>query len=314
MPSYYFYGNDEFAIEQAVSMLKQSLQVSPLDCCIVRDAKDSGFSRALETALTAPFESNHRFIWLKNVPAISSNHSLYALIQTVLTAPLRTTHLVFSSPDSPISLFKQCTQISKFDRLPPWKPDQLHQWIQATANEFGLRLRSDTIQVLQQAIGNDPRALHHALEKLVLYSDGDSNQLTPTVVEDLIASTAATALDFAQSLVEQNQEQALRLLAQLNALNEPVLKIIRTLANRFRLWLCVRSLIEAGVQDHSEIAQIANIRNPNQVYFLRQMLGKTTSERLKRCLSTILQTEFELKSSSSNPQEKLNLLALEMCS
>lgn len=313
MPSYYFYGNDEFAIEQAVHTLKQSLQVSSINCCIIRDAKESEFSRALDIALTAPFESGDRFIWLRNFPSISPNHPLYSSLETVLTASLRATHLIFSSSDSPTHLFKQWTQIKQFNRLPPWKTDQLHHWIQTAATQFGLRLRSETIQVLQQAIGNDPRALHHALEKLVLYSNGDSTQLTPAVVGDLITSTTATALDLSQALVEGNQEEALRLTTQLISLNEPVLKIIRTLANRFRLWLCVRSLLEAGVQDPIQIAQIANIRNPNQVYFLRQLLRNTTSSQLCQWLEVLLETEFDIKSSPVPPQERLALLVLEIC-
>jgi len=313
MPSYYFYGNDEFAIEQAVHALKQSLQVSSLNSYVVRDAKEGELSRALETALTVPLESGDRFIWLRNFPSISSNHSLYSLLEAVLAAPLRATHLVFSSPDAPSQLFKRCTQIRKFDRLPPWKTDGLQQWVQTTANQFGLRLRSDTIQFLQQAIGNDPRALHHALEKLVLYSDGDSTQLTPVVVGDLITSTTATALDLSQALVEGNQEKALRLNTQLISLNEPVLKIIRTLANRFRLWLCVRSLLESGVQDPSQIAQIANIRNPNQIYFLRQLLRNTTSSQLCQWLEALLQAEVDIKSSPVPPQERLALLVLLIC-
>ncbi|GAP99730.1 DNA polymerase III subunit delta [Leptolyngbya sp. NIES-2104] len=314
MPSYYFYGNDEFAIEQAVHTLKQSLKLNSLISFTVQDAKESELNRILESALTVPFDSGNRFIWLQNPLAISTNHSLYPLLEAVLAAPLSATHLVFSSPAPPTQLFKRCTQISKFDRLPPWKTDQLHQWIQNTAHEYGLRLRSDSIQVLQQAIGNDSRALHHALEKLVLYSNGDESQLTPAVVGDLITSTTATALDLAQALIEGNQEKALRLFAQLMSLNEPVLKILRTLSNRFRLWLCVRSLLEAGMQDQGEIARIAEIRNPNQVYFLRQTLRNTTSDRLGDGLRAILQAEFEIKSSSSSQQDILNLLVLKLCS
>lgn len=313
MPSYYFYGNDEFAIEQAIHTLKQSLNINSLNSFIVRESKDSELRQALETALTSPLGSGDHFIWLRNFPAIASGHVLYPLLKAVLAAPLTATHLVFSSSDAPTQLFKQCAQIQKLDRLPPWKPDQIYQWIQATAIQFGLRLRSDTIQVLQQAIGNDSRALHHAIEKLILYSNGDGAQLTPTIIRDLITSTTATALDLAQALLEGNREKALQLLAQLIGLNEPVLKIIRTLANRFRLWLCVRSLIEAGQHDNIQIAQIAEIRNPNQVYFLRQMLGSTSSDRLGRCLNAILHAEFEIKSSSSNPDILLHLLIFKIC-
>lgn len=313
MPSYYFHGNDEFAIEQAIHTLKQSLNINSLNHFIVRESKDSELRQALETALTSPLGSGDRFIWLRNFPAIASSHALYPLFKAVLAAPLTATHLVLSNSDAPTELFKQCTQIQKLDRLPPWKTDQIHQWIQTTAIQFGLRLRSDTIQVLQQAFGNDSRALHHAIEKLILYSNGDNTQLIPAVVEDLITSTTATALDLAQTLVDGNKEKALRLLTQLLSLNEPVLKIIRTLANRFRLWLCVRSLIEAGQHDNIQIAQIAEIRNPNQVYFLRQMLGSTTSDRLRDCLNAILHTEFEIKSSSSNPDVLLHLLIFKIC-
>lgn len=313
MPSYYFYGNDEFAIEQAIYTLKQSLDTNSLNSSIIRESKDRELRQALETALTRPLGSENRFIWLQNFPTIASGHALYPLFKAVLAIPLTATHLVFSSSDAPVQLFKQCAQIQKFDRLPPWKTDQIHQWIQTTAIQFGLRLRSDTIQVLQQAIRNDSRALHHALEKLVLYSNGDVTQLTPTVVEDLITSTTATAIDLAQALLESNREKALRLLAQLMTLNEPVLKIIRTLANRFRLWLCVRSLIEARQHDNVQIAQIAEIRNPNQVYFLRQMLGSTSSDCLRDCLNAILHTEFEIKSSSSNPDVLLHLLIFKIC-
>lgn len=313
MPGYYFYGNDEFAIEQAIYTLKQSLDINSLNSSIVRESKDRELRQALETALTRPFGSGDRFIWVRNFPAIAFDHALYPLLKGVLAAPLSTTHLVFSSSDAPTQLFKQCTQIQKFDRLPPWQTDQIHQWIQTTAIQFGLRLRSDTIQVLQQAIGNDSRALHHALETLVLYCNGDDTQLIAAVVGDLITSTTATALDLAQALLESNREEALRLLAQLMTLNEPVLKIIRTLANRFRLWLCVRSLIEAGQHNNAQIAQIAEIRNPNQVYFLRQMLRSTSTDRLCNCLNAILHTEFEIKSSSSSSSNVLHLLVFEIC-
>lgn len=157
MPSYYFYGSDEFAIEQAIHKLKQSLNVDPINSYTLRESKESGLRQTLETALTSPFGSGARFIWVQNLPSITSSHALYPLLEAVLTAPLTATHIVVSSAESPNLIFKRCSQIQKCDRTPAWKTDQLHQWIHTTAEQCGLKLHLETIQVLQQAIGNDSR-------------------------------------------------------------------------------------------------------------------------------------------------------------
>ena len=95
--------------------------------------------------------------------------------------------------------------------------------------------------------------------------------------------------------------------------NEPALKITATLTTTFRTWLTVKQMIITGYQDHNTIAQLADVKNPKRLYYIRQEVANYCVNRLKNSLKMLLELELILK---SGVEEKLALQTqiIKLCS
>ena len=71
--------------------------------------------------------------------------------------------------------------------------------------------------------------------------------------------------------------------------NEPVLKITATLTTTFRTWLTVKQMIITGCQDDNTIAQLADVKNPKRLYYIRQEVANCCVNRLKNSLKMLLE-------------------------
>ena len=106
---------------------------------------------------------------------------------------------------------------------------------------------------------------------------------------------------------------ALELLENLFSCNEPALKIVATLTTSFRRWFTVKLCVIDGCRNDSAIANLAEIKNPKQLYFIRQEVASVPLNRLQNALEVLLQLELMLK---TGWEEKLALQTqvIKLCS
>ncbi len=304
MQIYLFWGEDEFAMGQAVTSLRQSA-VDPNWASFNYDKimadRAEAVLEGLDRALTPPFGTGSRFVWLANTTvAQQCSPELLAQLERTLPVIPDTTVLLLTSVKKPDSRLKstkllvKSAQVREFSPIPPWNDKELAQRVRQVAGEMGVKLTATAIEFLAESIGSDTRQLYSELEKLRLFAGNRSQPLTPEDVGKLVNSHAQNTFQLADAIRQGHTEEALDLLAGLTGRNEPGLRIVAGLTGKFRIWLWVKAMIESGDRD-DKIAQALDLGNPKRVYYFRQEVKNASLEKLQKTLPLLLELEASLK-------------------
>ena len=193
----------------------------------------------------------------------------------------------------------------------PQQTQALIQQARTLAEEVGVTVTTDAYKVLIDYTGNHTRLIFTELEKLKTYALGKT--VNGDMVKELVSESAANSLQLANAIRLGNIAQALELGDRLINCNEPAFKITATLTTTFRTWLTVKQMIITGCQDDNTIAQLADVKNPKRLYYIRQEVANCCVNKLKNSLKMLLELELMLK---SGVDEKLALQTqiIKLCS
>jgi DNA polymerase III subunit delta len=305
MQIYLFWGEDDFAIGQAVAGLRQSV-LDPNWASfnydkIIADRAEAVVN-GLDRALTPPFGSGSRFVWLADT-TVTQQCSAELLAQLERTLPVipPTTVLLLTASKKPDSRLKSTKLLAKFEAqvrefspIPPWNDAELVNRARQVANDMGVKLTPTAVEVLASKAGSNTRLLYGELEKLLLFARGRSQPLSPEEVEALSSGGAQNTFKLADAIRSGDTSGALELLAGLTSRNESGIGIAAVLAGKFRMWLWVKVMVQAGDRD-DKIAQALELGNPKRVYYFRQEVKDISLEKLQKTLPLLLELEASLK-------------------
>jgi DNA polymerase-3 subunit delta len=302
MAIYVYWGEDSFAIAQAVRALQKKVLDPAWESFnvdkIAPDHPDAVI-QGLNQAMTPPFGAGDRFVWLIDTNlAQRCSESLLSELERTLPSILKTTTLLFTSPSKldgrlkSTKLLQKYASIQEFSPIPPWKTDLLIGQVRKIAQELGVKLTADSAEFLAEAVGNNTRQLYSDLEKIRLLG-GESNQpLSVDAIAPLITASTQNSLQLRQ--------------------NEPALKILATLIGQFRQRLWIKVMLESGERDDRTISQAAELNNPKKLYFLQKELAKISVNQLQQTLPLLLELEFSLKRGAEETST-LQTKAIELC-
>ncbi len=322
MAIYLYWGEDDFAMSQAISTLKQD----NLDRDWIQfnydkfagDKEDSILS-ALMQVMTPPFGGGDRVVWLfeTNIFQSCSEELLTQLQRTISQIPDSTHFLLTTSkkPDARIKstkLINKYAKVGEFPLISPWQTEILIKKVEEVAQEKRINLTPSAIKILANCVGNDSRLLWQELEKLAIYQGDNSQPIDEETVKSLVNVSTQNSLQLAQAILDRNISLALTLVQDLITLNEPALRIVATLVGQFRTWAIVKTMIESGEKDEKKIAESADIGNPKRIYFLRQEIKNRSSKDLLSSLPILLELESSLKL-GADPLNALETKIIELC-
>ena len=305
MPVYFFWGDDEFAINQEVTTLKARV-IDPhwvqFNYDKLSGTQPETLTEVLIQAMTPVFGTGDRLTWLfeTNICQSSPQDLLSELERTLPQIP-SFSHLIFTSSKKPDSRLKSTKILQKyatvkeFSLIPPWHTKAIVKKVQATAQTQGVKLTADATQILATCVGNNSRVLWNELEKLSLYQQGKNIPIDVDVVTDLVNVSTQNSLQLATTILQGDVSQSLRLVSDLINLNVPALRLVATLVGQFRTWTIVKLMLETGEKNEREIASAAQIGNPKRIYFLRQEIQAISGQQLLATLPVLLELELSLK-------------------
>ncbi|RAM48290.1 MAG: DNA polymerase III subunit delta [Hapalosiphonaceae cyanobacterium JJU2] len=306
MPIHVYWGEDDFAIEKAVALLRDRVLDSSWTSfnytTLSPDQTDSAIA-GLNLVMTPPFGAGGRLVWLVNTTICQHcpDNVLSELGRTLPVIP-EDSFLLLTSRNKPderlksTKLLKQfAAEYREFSLIPPWKTELLVQSVQTTAQVLGVKLTSQAAEILAEAVGNDTRLLYNELEKIQLYAGGSNKPQDIDVITQLVRNTNQNSLQLAAAMKAGDTAKALAILANLINACEPSLRIIATLIGQFRTWLWVKIMVESGERDPQAIAKAAEVSNPKRIYFLQQEVKSLSVQQLIDCLPLLLELEVSLK-------------------
>lgn len=304
MPIYLYWGNDDFAIQRAVKILRDrtlDADWSSFNYDKISPDHPDGLAVALNQAVTPPFGMGHRLVWLENTTLGQRcpEEVLTELQRTLPNLPDSTVLLMTmnSKPDGRLKstkLLQKHAEIQEFSLVPPWKVDLLERQVKQAAQEAGIKLTGEAVDLLVEAVGNNTRQLYNEIDKLKLYGDG-SKPLGKEAIANLVTTSTQSSLQLAAAIRAGNTSRALTLLDDLFKQNESPLRMVATLVGQFRTWLWVKLMIETGERDEKAIAQAAEVNNPKRIYFLKQEVKSISLSSLQQVLPLLLELEYGLK-------------------
>lgn len=322
MPVYFFWGEDDYRLKQAVTDLRGKV-VDPLwgdfNEDVIPGEKPEAVTEALYQGLTPPFGGGGRFVWVQQTTlGQRCSEALLSELERTLPKLPENSHLLFTSDKKPdgrlksTKLLKKYAVVKEFGLIPPWKTEQLLAQVAAIAEEKGVKLTTTAKERLAEAVGNDTRLLNQELEKLSLYSLDQKKPLDESAIAQLVTTNTHNSLQLAKAIRDGKTNEALILVSDLLHRNEPPLKIVAVLVGQFRTWFWVKLMIEKGERDNQVIAKAAEIHNPKRVYFLRQEAEVLKIEQFLTILPILLTLESNLKQGAS-PITSLQTTVIELC-
>ncbi len=305
MPIYFYWGDDEFSLSRAVTQLRDRIldpNWASFNYDKIQADQPESIIQGLNQAMTPPFGMGDRLVWLANTTVCQrcSEDLLSELTRTLPLIPDNTVLLLTNGnkPDGRIKstkLLQKHAEIREFATIPPWKTEQIEKRVQQMAQDVGLKLTGNAVQLLADAIGNDTRQLHTELDKLRIFAGESGKPLSDQAIAPLITTSTQSSLKLASTIRDGNTARALTLLQDLFARNEPALRMVATLVGQFRTWLWVKLMVESGERDDKAIAQAAEISNPKRIYFLKQEVRSLPLPALQQALPILLELEVGLK-------------------
>jgi DNA polymerase-3 subunit delta len=305
MPIYLYWGDDDFALDRAVTALRDRTldpDWASFNYDKISAEQPEAVIQGLNQAMTPPFGAGSRLVWLVNTTICQRcPDDLLVELERTLPVLLETTVLVLTTPNKPdgrlksTKLLQHQAEIREFAAIAPWKTDQLIQQVKQAAQEVNVKLTPGAVQLLTDAVGNDTRQLFTELEKLRLYTGSDQQPLGEAAIANLVTTSTQSSLQLATAVRQGDSRRALALISDLFQRNEPALKIVTILVGQFRLWLWVKLLVETGERDEREMARAAEVNNPKRIYFLQQEVRPLSLNGLQQALSTLLDLDVSLK-------------------
>jgi DNA polymerase III subunit delta len=322
MPVYYFWGEDDFAIAQAIEALQKrvlDLNWKQFNYHKLSGDKADNLIEAFNQVMTPAFGMGGRLVWLENtnIAQSCSDVTLNELQRTLSSIP-DNSHLLFTSinkPDSRLKatkLLKDYAKVCEFALIPPWQTEEISQKVQQAAQKNKVSLTKEAIELLAESVGNNSRQLERELEKLSLYAAENNQKIDKADIAALVVCNTQNSLQLATAIRNGDRVKALGLVTDLLSHNEPALKIVATLIGQFRTWTLLKLILAKGEKDDKNIANIAEIGNPKRIYFLRQEVANIAGDRLLNSLSLLLDLEFSLKR-GGEPLACLQIKTIELC-
>ncbi|MGL5836099.1 MAG: DNA polymerase III subunit delta [Waterburya sp.] len=307
MPVYLYWGEDDFAIAQAVEKLQTKI-LDPnwlqFNYHQLSGDRPEMVIEALNQVMTPVFGLGERLVWLVETNLCQqkpSANTLEELERTLKVIPT-TAHLLLTTSKKPdgrlgsTKLLSKHAVVKDFSLIPPWKTDLITAQVKRVAQEKQLKLTPKAIALLTESVGNNTRQLWNELEKLKIYWGDNPQPLDETAVAELVLCNTQNSLQLAAAIKDGKTAEALSLVSDLINRNEPALKIVATLVGQFRTWTIVKVMQQSGNRDNKAIATAAGINNPNRLYFIHQEIQNTHAQKLLATLPLLLELEYSLKS------------------
>jgi DNA polymerase III subunit delta len=304
MPTYFYWGEDDYQLSQAVQKLRVDIDLDPLwldfNYAKIVATSDQQIIDGFSQALTAPFGNGDRLTWLQDVTICQKcSELLLKELEAICQNLPSYSHLLFTAAQKPdgriksTKLLQKYASIAEFSPIAPWDTDAIATLVKQIAKQVSIKLGPDGIEMLVESVGSDQRRLKSELEKLSLcYGD---RQIGAKEVAELVIASAHNSFQLAQAIRQRQIDRSLTILAELAAKNEPGIRLVATLSSQFRIWLWIKVMQEAGERDDKVVAEAAEIGNPKRLHFLKQEVKNWSGKQLAEVMSILLALEQDLK-------------------
>ncbi|MFQ5863371.1 MAG: DNA polymerase III subunit delta [Candidatus Brocadiales bacterium] len=318
LPVYVVYGEEEFFIHEAVSLIrsrvlgKEESGVSLIEM----EGAETPFPVVVEELETVPFFGSEgkrlAVVYGADKLMTRSREQLKEYLES--PSPFGYLVLVCSDLDRRTSLFNKLNRMGGTIACKRVQDEQLPAWMMGRAKSYGKQIALDACNILTENVGNNLSLLAGHIEKLAI-SVGRRQEIKPEDVEGLVGTDRLRdVFELTGAVARKDFPKALKILGQLLKLirsGEEIVKIIPPLAWQIkRLWRARRILDGGGDRE----ALTYGLRVPRR--YVDDLVEQTklfSEEDLERDYRFLLEADMEGKVSAGNNKIILEKLIFKLC-
>lgn len=329
---YLFYGDDEFAISEAVKTLKAKLGDPSTASLNISTMEGLSFSiEEFETASrSAPFLADRRLIIVNNPLAftqVGSNREKFL----ALLASVPEHNAVVLVENTPLLTYAQ-KRSGKEHWLEAWCQsqgerayihefilpggNQMSSWIMDRASKSGGQFETAAAQHLASMVGDDSRQADQEIIKLLTYV----NYERPVEVADVSLLTTVLQegdiFELVDALGTRQRAAAVRVFHRLLADREP-LGIFSMIVRQFRLLILAREILDSGGGE-SEVSRTLSPKPFNLHPFVARKITHQARQfsmgQLENIYNLLLDMDIDTKSGKMEVDLNVDLMIAEISS
>ncbi|MCF6150376.1 MAG: DNA polymerase III subunit delta [Candidatus Kuenenia sp.] len=308
------FGEEEFFIKEAVTMIKTALidKNDPNSPVIEMSGNDTPAATIFnELRKRSFFQKSNKLVIVINADSFveKNKDSLESYLQN--PSPYSDLILVCTKWDKRTKLSKLTEKIGRVVDCQKIKDYQLPNWLVARAKYYKKTINLKTAQRLAEDVGNNLAILDMHLEKLAIYND-KKNAIEESDIDALvIADRNRTIFELTDAVAQKNFSQAFKILNQMLIHGENSVKIITLLAWQIRRLWRARQLLAQG-KDENAISSELQVVPYFKKRFFEQVKNFTENDLMKKHAS-LLESDILSKTSTFNKQLLLELLIYKLC-
>ena len=268
------------------------------------DGEEASSDRMVESVQSMPFLSARKLVVLREP---GKQKSFSEAISKVLESMADSTDLIIYEPklDKRGSYYKTLKKETDYRELGELDPVGLGKWAVQYVSDKGGKLSSGDAKLLIDRIGINQQLLQSELDKLLAYDEVITKQTIELLVERLPQSTVFELLDAAFA---GNTQKAFDLYREQRALKVEPQAILAMLS-----WqLHVLAVVKAGSPRTPDVIAKEAKLNPFVVRKTQGIARKLSLEQIRGLVSGLLELDLQLKRSSIDADEAMQLYLLNL--
>lgn len=302
MAVYFFYGEEDFNIEQEIEKLKKGLDKNFLEMSF-KTYDNPKFPDLISILRTQPMMFGKMLVVINCLDYFSKTFDDKEIkqIAEVLEENNGNLDIVFVAQlkrdegkklDSRKKFFKTLSKYNaqEFAVIPTYKTAELEGWIIKQAKAKKLKMDTGAATAMISQIGNNLRQLDTELDKLQLMAY-PQNVVTPDMVKEICISNE-DLFAFSDYLLEGKKDLALREYRKLLE-KKYCMEIVSTLQTMLRRWIILKA--KSSECTPMELSRLTG-QHEYVVKLTLQKLKKTNLKDLVKLKQNITEAEFKIKS------------------
>lgn len=312
MAVYFFYGEEDFNLENEIEKLKSGLDKNFLEMSF-KVYDNPKYADLISILRTQPMMFGKMLVVIKCLDYFSKTFEDKEIkeITKALEDNNENLDIVFEAVlprdegkklDSRKKFFKLLSKFNakEFATIPTYKTTELEAWIKKQAQSKKLKMTQDALTAIISQIGNNLRQIDKELDKLQLAAYPENMVSAEMVKEYCISNEDLFA--FSDYLMVGEKDKALREYRKLLD-KKYCLEIVSTLQTMVRRWIVLKA--KSAELSPFELARMTG-QHEYVVKLTLQKLKKASLKDLVKLKENITEAEFRIKSGlSQNPEAEV---------
>ena len=302
-------GDDTGQFEWMKSQFLHQIQYDVADLNVAYfDMKEAAYPDVEIDLVSLPFFSEEKIVILDHFLDVTTAKKCYLTddelksFEQYLENPADTTKLVIFAEgklDSKRRIVKLLKRDGKIFEASEPKEQELRTYFSKQVQEQGLELRSQVLEELLIKSGFDFSEISKNLAFLKDYKK-DGIITSDDIAEAIPKTLQDNIFDLTQMILHQKVDAARSLVRDLTLQGEDEIKLIAIMLGQFRIFAQVKILFENGRNESQIVADLSSYLgrkvNPFQIKYALRDMRSLSLEFLKKSLSCLIETDYQIKS------------------